>query len=296
MSNCFIHTEDLCFSYVDSDRKTENPALKGISVDIKKGEYVAVLGHNGSGKSTFAKLLNLILEPTSGKLVINGVDLTKEELTDELLLKLRRKVGMVFQNPDNQLVATIVEEDVAFGPENLGVPSDEIRIRVDEALESLGMSDYATHEPHRLSGGQKQRVAIAGIIAMMPQCIIFDESTAMLDPSGRREVLEAIRMLNRDFGITVINITHYMNEAAMAERVLVINDGTLLLDGTPDEIFAKHDLLRNVGLEVTQCAELIYAMRRAGIDVSGTTLSTPEGCADMIERAYRSAKEGRTNG
>ena len=292
MSHSFIHTEDLCFSYTDSDGKKESPALKGISVDIQKGEYVAVLGHNGSGKSTFAKLLNLILEPTSGKLVIDGVDLTEQELTDELLLQLRRKVGMVFQNPDNQLVATVVEEDVAFGPENLGIPQNEIRIRVDEALEAVGMSQYATHEPHRLSDGQKQRIAIAGVIAMMPQCIIFDESTAMLDPSGRRDVLDAIKMLNKEFGITVLNITHYMNEAALANRVLVINDGTLLLDGTPDEIFARQELLKEVGLEVPQCAELIYALRKEGIDIDGTSLSTPEGCAEMILRAYERSGRG----
>ena len=293
LSHSFIHTEDLCFSYTDSEGKKESPALKGISVDIQKGEYVAVLGHNGSGKSTFAKLLNLILEPTSGKLVIDGVDLTEQELTDDLLLQLRRKVGMVFQNPDNQLVATVVEEDVAFGPENLGIPQNEIRIRVDEALEAVGMSQYATHEPHRLSGGQKQRIAIAGVIAMMPQCIIFDESTAMLDPSGRRDVLDAIKMLNKEFGITVLNITHYMNEAALANRVLVINDGNLLLDGSPDEIFAQQDLLRDVGLEVPQCAELIYALKKEGIDIDGTALSTPEGCAEMILRAYeRSGKGG----
>lgn len=295
MSESFIHTENLCFSYTDSEGKKESPALKGISVDIKKGEYVAVLGHNGSGKSTFAKLLNLILEPTEGRLVIDGVDLTAQELTDELLLQLRRKVGMVFQNPDNQLVATIVEEDVAFGPENLGIPQNEIRIRVDEALASVGMSQYATHEPHRLSGGQKQRIAIAGVIAMMPQCIVFDESTAMLDPSGRHEVLDAIRMLNRDFGITVLNITHYMNEAALADRVLVINDGTLLLDGTPDEIFAQQALLEKVGLEVPQCAELIYALRKAGVSIEGDALSTPEGCAEMILRAYQN-KGGASHG
>ena len=296
LSESFIHTENLCFSYLDSDGKRESPALKGISVDIRKGEYVAVLGHNGSGKSTFAKLLNLILEPTGGKLVIDGVDLTASELTDEVLLQLRRKVGMVFQNPDNQLVATIVEEDVAFGPENLGIPPAEIRIRVDEALEAVGMTSYAKHEPHRLSGGQKQRVAIAGIIAMMPQCIIFDESTAMLDPNGRKEVLDTIRMLNRDFGITVLNITHYMNEAALADRVLVINDGLLLLDGTPDEIFAQRDLLEKVGLEVPQCAELIHRLRALGIPVNGSALSTPEGCAAMIEEAYRKHEGGKSHG
>ena len=295
MAQSFIHTENLCFSYVDSEGKKESPALKGISVDIRKGEYVAVLGHNGSGKSTFAKLLNLILEPTDGKLVIDGVDLTAQEIDDDLLLLLRRKVGMVFQNPDNQLVATIVEEDVAFGPENLGIPQNEIRIRVDEALEAVGMSQYATHEPHRLSGGQKQRIAIAGVIAMMPQCIIFDESTAMLDPSGRKDVLNTIKMLNQEFGITVLNITHYMNEAALADRVLVINDGTLLLDGTPDEIFAQQTLLEEVGLEVPQCTELIYALRKAGVAVDGDTLSTPEGCAEMILRAYEQ-KGGTSHG
>ncbi|MBQ8431941.1 MAG: energy-coupling factor transporter ATPase [Clostridia bacterium] len=292
MSESFIHTENLCFSYLDSEGKRESPALKGISVDIKKGEYVAVLGHNGSGKSTFAKLLNLILEPTGGRLVIDGTDLTEKELNDDLLLQLRRKVGMVFQNPDNQLVATIVEEDVAFGPENLGIPPAEIRIRVDEALEAVGMTRYAKHEPHRLSGGQKQRIAIAGIIAMMPQCIIFDESTAMLDPNGRKEVLDTIRMLNRDYGITVLNITHYMNEAALADRVLVINDGLLLLDGTPDEIFAQRDLLERVGLEVPQCADLIYRLRSLGVSLEGSAISTPEGCAAMIEAAYKKQQEG----
>ncbi len=296
MAQPFIHTEKLCFSYTDNDGKPESPALRGISVDIQKGEYVAVLGHNGSGKSTFAKLLNLILEPTSGKLVIDGVDITGQTISEELLLSLRRKVGMVFQNPDNQLVATIVEEDVAFGPENLGIPQNEIRIRVDEALAAVGMSDFASHEPHRLSGGQKQRIAIAGVIAMMPQCIIFDESTAMLDPSGRKDVLSAIRMLNDEFGITVLNITHYMNEAALADRVLVINDGVLLMDDTPDRVFARRSELLDAGLEVTQCAELIYAMREAGISVEGSNLSTPEGCAEMIARAYRKQKGGKACG
>ncbi|MBR3894736.1 MAG: energy-coupling factor transporter ATPase [Clostridia bacterium] len=282
MSEAYIHTEELCFSYVDADGRSENRALNGISVDIQKGEYVAVLGHNGSGKSTFAKLLNLILEPTSGRLVIDGVEMTGRELSDEEVLQLRRKVGMVFQNPDNQLVATIVEEDVAFGPENLGVPHPELRERVDGALSAVDMTDFAQHEPHRLSGGQKQRVAIAGIIAMMPECIIFDESTAMLDPIGRKEVLDAIRMLNRERGITVLNITHYMNEAAMADRILVISDGRLLMDGTPDEIFARRDELQEAGLEVPQCAALIHRLREAGIPIEGDRISTVEGCADMI--------------
>lgn len=286
MSEIYIHTEDLCFSYSEGEGKKPHPALDGVSVDIREGEYVAVLGHNGSGKSTFAKLLNLILTPTSGRLVIGGVELTGRELDDEEILALRRNVGMVFQNPDNQLVATMVEEDVAFGPENLGVPQPELRRRVDDALEAVGMREYAQHEPHRLSGGQKQRVAIAGVIAMMPKCIIFDESTAMLDPSGRREVLDTIRMLNRENGITVLNITHYMNEAAMADRVIVINDGRLLMDGTPDEIFARRDELQAVGLEVPQCAALIHGLRQAGIELEGEGISTPEGCAEILCRAY----------
>lgn len=285
MADIYIHTEDLCFSYRDSNGKEEHPALRGISVDIREGEYVAVLGHNGSGKSTFAKLLNLILEPTHGKLVIDGKELTGKELTDDEVLQLRRNVGMVFQNPDNQLVATIVEEDVAFGPENLGVPQPELRKRVDDAIEAVGMTQYARHEPHRLSGGQKQRIAIAGVIAMMPKCIIFDESTSMLDPNGRREVLETIRMLNRDYGITVLNITHYMNEAAEADRVIVINDGLLLMDGTPDEVFARRKELQAVGLEVPQCAALIHELRALGITVEGEALSTPQGCAEMLMRA-----------
>ena len=286
MSDIYIHTENLSFSYTDGDGKLEHPALDGVSVDIRKGEYVAVLGHNGSGKSTFAKLLNLILEPTAGKLVIDGVELTGRELSDDEVLQLRRNVGMVFQNPDNQLVATIVEEDVAFGPENLGVEHPELRKRVDDALSAVGMTEYSQHEPHRLSGGQKQRVAIAGVIAMMPKCIIFDESTAMLDPVGRREVLETIRMLNREQGITVLNITHYMNEAAMADRIIVINDGKLLLDGTPNEIFAQRELLLRVGLEVPQCAALIHELRDAGLALDGEDIASDEGCAEILLRAF----------
>ena len=287
MSENFIHAENLYFSYKDGEGREENPALRGISLDIKKGEYVAVLGHNGSGKSTFAKLLNLLLEPTSGILQVAGIDLTSPDITDDTLLELRRNVGMVFQNPDNQLVATIVEEDVAFGPENLGIPLPELRDRVDHALETVGMTAYAGHEPHRLSGGQKQRIAIAGIIAMMPQCIVFDESTAMLDPSGRREVLETIKMLNQDHGITILNITHYMDEAALADRVIVIHDGQLMLDGTPDEVFAQRALLRRLGLEVPQCTELIYRLKECGIPVEGDQIASPENCANMIAKAFQ---------
>ena len=245
-----------------------------------------MLGHNGSGKSTFAKLLNYILEPTSGELIVNGLDLSRKDLTDEDILALRKNVGMVFQNPDNQLVATVVEQDVAFGPENLGVDHEELRKRVDFALETVGLTAYAKHEPHRLSGGQKQRVAIAGILAMMPQCVIFDESTAMLDPGGRREVLDTIRKLNCEYGMTVLNITHYMNEAAEADRIIVINDGALLMDGTPDQIFAQRDILNEVGLEVPQCAELIHNLRAAGINILGDTISSPEVCADILQKAF----------
>lgn len=287
-SEIYIHTEHLGFSYPGGDDPEPVPALRDVSVDIRRGEYVAVLGHNGSGKSTFAKLLNLMLEPTCGKLVIGGADLShSENLSEEELFRHRRKVGMVFQNPDNQLVATIVEEDVAFGPENLGVPNPELRERVDRALAVTGMSGYAHHEPHRLSGGQKQRVAIAGVIAMMPECVIFDESTAMLDPSGRRDVLGTVRMLNRDYGMTVLNITHYMNEAAQADRILVINDGSLYMDGTPDEIFARRDELLRVGLEVPQCTELIHRLRNAGITLSTEHISDMEGCADALTEALR---------
>lgn len=285
MSEIFIHAKDLSFSYTDEEGREENPALQSFSVDICRGEYVAVLGHNGSGKSTFAKLLNYILEPTAGELTVAGTDLSRKDLTDEDILNLRKNVGMVFQNPDNQLVATVVEQDVAFGPENLGVEREELRRRVDYALETVGMTAYAKHEPHRLSGGQKQRVAIAGILSMMPQCVVFDESTAMLDPGGRREVLDTIRKLNREHGMTVLNITHYMNEAAEADRIIVINDGKLLMDGTPDQIFAQRDVLHEVGLEVPQCAELIHALRAQGIQIDGETLSSPEACADLLQKA-----------
>lgn len=285
MSDIIIHAQNLSFSYTDEEGREENPALQNFSVDIRRGEYVAVLGHNGSGKSTFAKLLNYILEPTSGELIVNGLDLSRKNLSDQDILDLRKNVGMVFQNPDNQLVATIVEQDVAFGPENLGIERAELRRRVDSALKTVGMTAYAGHEPHRLSGGQKQRVAIAGILAMMPQCIVFDESTAMLDPGGRREVLDTIRKLNREQGMTVLNITHYMNEAAEADRIIVINDGRLLLEGTPDEVFAQRDVLTKVGLEVPQCAELIHALRAAGIQIDGNTLASPEACADLLQKA-----------
>ncbi|MBQ8356246.1 MAG: energy-coupling factor transporter ATPase [Clostridia bacterium] len=289
MAEILIHAKELWCSYEEDDRRV--PVLRGISLDIARGEYVAILGHNGSGKSTFAKLLNGILEPEAGELVVAGTNLASPDLTDDDIYALRREVGMVFQNPDNQLVATIVEEDVAFGPENLGVPSAEIRRRVDDALATVGMSDYAGHEPHRLSGGQKQRVAIAGLIAMMPSCMIFDESTAMLDPAGRREVIETFEKLNREQGITVLTITHYMNEAARADRVIVIDDGKILADGTPHEIFADPGRLIAAGLDVPQCTSLIHALRAEGVALEGEPI-TPEECADLLCRALEGKKHG----
>ncbi len=283
MREAFIHTKDLCYAYSD-ENGVKQPVLRGITLDIARGEYVAILGHNGSGKSTFAKLLNMILEPDSGELFVAGRDLTSEELTEDDFYALRREVGMVFQNPDNQLVATIVEEDVAFGPENLGVPSGEIRARVDAALATVGMTEYARHEPHRLSGGQKQRVAIAGILAMEPTCIILDEATAMLDPAGRKEVIETVEQLNRDKGITVLSITHHMNEAARADRVIVIDDGVVIMDGTPREVFSKPEKLLRAGLDVPQCTSLVHALRAQGVALDGDPV-TAEECADLICRA-----------
>ncbi|MBO5898351.1 MAG: energy-coupling factor transporter ATPase [Clostridia bacterium] len=292
MSQPFIHTEHLSYSYEDGADAKQMPVLHDVSLDVARGEYIAIIGHNGSGKSTFAKLLNLVLEPTDGKILIDGQDITSPDMTDDDLLALRRKVGMVFQNPDNQLVATVVEEDIAFGPENLGVPSAEIRARVDEALAAVGMTEYARHEPHRLSGGQKQRVAIAGIIAMMPDCMIFDESTAMLDPLGRREVLEVMERLHRERGITVITITHHMDEAARADRIVVLDDGRVLRDGTPEQIFSEPELLMEIGLDVPQSAALVHRLRKAGLSLDGE-VGTPEACVETICRAF-AAREHNT--
>ena len=286
MNEYIIETEKLGFTYTDNDDEMlsgvgDVPALSDVSIKIKRGEYVAVLGHNGSGKSTLAKLLNLILTPTVGKIYIDGRDVTSDDFTEDDLFDVRRKVGMVFQNPDNQLVATVVEEDVAFGPENLGLPREEIRRRVNSALHLVGMQDYIRHAPHKLSGGQKQRVAIAGIIAMKPDVIIFDESTAMLDPLGRREVVDVMERLNREEGITVLNITHYMEEAARADRVIVINDGKIALDGTPYEVFAEVDKLHSIGLESPQGMELVRALRDAGHNVKGKSLTESE-CIEAL--------------
>ena len=270
MSKEIIRTEGLGFVYDDdsSVKRETIPALDDVNISIAEGEYVAVLGHNGSGKSTFAKLLNLILTPTVGKIFIDGCDITAEDFSEDDVFEIRKKIGMVFQNPDNQLVATVVEEDVAFGPENLGLPREEIRRRVTESLCLVDMQEYTHHAPHKLSGGQKQRVAIAGIIAMKPKVIIFDESTAMLDPLGRREVVGIMERLNREEGITIINITHYMEEAARADRVIVVNDGRLLLDGTPKDVFSNVELLHSIGLEAPQTIELQHALKSYGVDIS----------------------------
>ncbi len=287
----FIHVEDLSYAYVGEDEKPI-PVLDHISLDIREGEYVAILGHNGSGKSTFAKMLNLVVEDytyAEGKIYIDGMDIMSPDMTDDDVLNLRRAVGMVFQNPDNQLVATIVEEDVAFGPENIGIPHPELRERVDRALAAVGMTEYAHHEPHRLSGGQKQRVAIAGIIAMMPRCMIFDESTAMLDPVGRREVVETMEQLNREQGITVLSITHYMDEAARADRVIVLSDGKVVLDGKPEEVFSRGDILHRVGLELPQCTAVSQYLKARGIPLDGV-LNMPEQCADAIARAWKNGQ------
>jgi len=287
----FIKVENLNFSY-ENEYGEKIPAVKNISFTIERGTFVAVLGHNGSGKSTLAKLMNMILTPDSGKIYIDGRDITDEALLEDedAVAEVRRDIGMVFQNPDNQLVATIVEEDVAFGPENMGVEPSEIRRRVDEALAVVGMTEFARHSPHQLSGGQKQRIAIAGIIAMLPSCIIFDESTAMLDPSGRDEVMKTIQMLNKEKGITVLHITHNMNEAVIADRVMVVSDGGIVLDGTPREVFSEVEMLHSVGLDVPQTTELIWELAREGVDIKGFALDEDEG-ADVLMKLFEKGKD-----
>ena len=277
-----IKTENLCFDYIlrDDDGKIieQSTALRNINLSVPEGQFLAVLGHNGCGKSTLAKHFNAILTPTSGKVTVDGIDTADEDR----LFDIRQTVGMVFQNPDNQLVATIVEEDVAFAPENLGVPPEEIRVRVDDALKQVDMYEFREHAPHQLSGGQKQRIAIAGIIAMQPRCIVMDEPTAMLDPKGRREVMKTIKRLNREHGITVILITHYMDEAAQADRVVVMDNGSVLMDDVPKNIFARADELRAVGLDVPQGTELCGMLRKKGINISKEIIFEDE-CAAAIE-------------
>lgn len=269
-----IRFENVDFKYKTDDNSEDVTVLSNFNLSIERGSFVALLGHNGSGKSTVAKLTNGILFPNSGRVLVDGV----EVCDDDSIFDIRKKVGMVFQNPDNQIVASIVEEDVAFGVENLGVPSDECRKRVDAALKRVGMYAYKDKAPHKLSGGQKQRVAVAGIIAMKPDCIVLDEPTAMLDPSGRKEVIETIKMLNQEEGITIILITHYMDEAVQADRVIVIDNGVVNLDGTPNEVFKNIDRLKAMGLDVPQPAELIHNMNFK----TDKTILNADDCADYI--------------
>lgn len=292
--NEFIKAVGVKCLYKD-DSGRDAVALENINLEINRGEYIAIIGRNGSGKSTLAKLFNMILDPAEGTITVDGVDITSPELDEAAMLDVRRKIGMVFQNPDNQLVATIVEEDIAFGPENLGVPSAELRRRVDEALATVGMTEYAHHEPHRLSGGQKQRVAIAGVLAMQPDCIILDESTAMLDPRGRAEVMDTVERLNRENGMTVIMITHYMNEAVRAGRIIMLDNGHIIKDAPPREIFSDPALLRRYGLDVPQSVALVEKMRRHGISIPGDPI-TPEECALAIKTALddKTNKKGRS--
>ena len=277
-----LQTEQLEYAYPAEEGKTPRLALGGVDLNIEKGSFVVVLGHNGSGKSTLAKHFNAVLLPTGGKVWVEGMDTADEAL----LLEIRRRVGMVFQNPDNQIVANVVEEDVAFAPENLGVPPEEIRRRVDEALAVVGMEKFVRHAPHLLSGGQKQRVAIAGVIAMEPECIVLDEATAMLDPMGREEVLSTAHRLNREKGITVILITHHMNEAEEADRIIVMNDGQVAMDGSPQEVFCQVEKLRALGLTVPDTVELLYELRQSGWDVPLDAL-TVEACADAVAAAMK---------
>lgn len=276
-----IKTQDLAFTYPGTEDQVNTRALRGVDVTIERGSFVVILGHNGSGKSTLAKTFNAVLLPSGGKVYVEGMD----TMDESFLLEIRRRVGMVFQNPDNQIVANVVEEDVAFAPENLGVPSAEIRKRVDDALEAVGMTQFVKHAPHLLSGGQKQRIAIAGVLAMKPECIVLDEATAMLDPIGRREVLAAVEKLNREQGITVVLITHHMNEAEHADRVIVMNDGLVVMDGKPREVFTRKKELEDIGLAVPDTVSLLFSLREAGMDVPVDAITVEE-CADAIAKNF----------
>ncbi|NFG42219.1 energy-coupling factor transporter ATPase [Clostridium botulinum] len=274
MNQEMVNCTDVCFKYIRNEEgaREEKYALKNVNLKVKKGEFLVVLGHNGSGKSTIAKHMNALLTPSSGTVIVDSLSTSEENN----LWEIRSRAGMVFQNPDNQLVATIVEEDVAFGPENLGVEAKEIRRRVDESLEKVGMSEYKRHAPHLLSGGQKQRIAIAGILAIQPKCIIFDEPTAMLDPSGRKDVLKTIKDINKNYGITIVLITHYMDEAAQADRIVVMDGGEVKMEGTPKKIFPQVEMMKNIGLDVPQVTELTYELRKEGIDIPKEILNVDE--------------------
>lgn len=281
MTENILEFQNVSFRYEGSSEKEQLPlAVRDVSFAVKKGDFVAVLGHNGSGKSTLAKLSNSILLPESGKVLVNGMDTADESLSYDI----RRTVGVVFQNPDNQIVASVVEEDVAFGPENLGVPPEEIRKRVDNALKAVGMYEYRKHEPHKLSGGQKQRVAIAGMIAMLPECIVLDEPTAMLDPRGRKEVMDTILKLNREMGMTVVFITHFMEEAVRASRVIVMDNAEILMDGTPREVFRQADRVKAAGLDVPKPAELARALQKRGVPMPDDILTASEFTEYFLKR------------
>ena len=280
-----IRTDALSFSYPVEEGQRRTTALEDVTLSIEKGSFVVVLGHNGSGNSTLAKHFNAVLRPSGGAVYVEGMN-TQDE---DLLLEIRRRVGMVFQNPDTQIVANVVEEDVAFAPENLGVPTAEIRRRVDDALAAVGMTEFARHAPHLLSGGQKQRVAIAGVIAMEPECIVLDEATAMLDPAGRREVLDTVHRLNRQRGITVVHITHHMSEAEDADRVIVMNDGVVAMDGTPRDIFSRVEELRSLGLAAPDTVELLHRLNGHGMSLPLTAITVDE-CARAIFQALHGAE------
>ncbi len=273
-----IKAENLSYEYIkvtETEKGTKEEkilALNHVNLSIEQGSFVAVLGHNGSGKSTFAKHINALVRPTEGVLWVNGYDTQNEEL----IWDIRQSAGMVFQNPDNQLVATVVEEDIAFGPENMGVPSEQIRKRVEDALNAVGMLEYKQHSPAKLSGGQKQRIAIAGVLAMKPKCIVFDEPTAMLDPVGRKDVMNTILQLNKEEGMTIVLITHYMDEAVKAEKVFVIDDGNMVLEGTPKEVFPQVETLKSYGLDVPQVTETAYELKKMGISISQDILTVEE--------------------
>lgn len=277
MENPIVQIDDVHYVYKNREHLADLTAIDGVTLSIERGSFVAVLGHNGSGKSTLAKNLNVTLVPTSGKILVENMDTSDENL----IFKIRSKAGMVFQNPDNQIVATVVEEDVAFAPENMGLPQEEIRRRVDSSLEAVGMSAFKTHAPHLLSGGQKQRIAIAGVLAMQPDIIVLDEPTAMLDPAGREEVMTAIQSLRETNGMTIILITHHMDEAALADRVVVMEDGKVISDATPQEIFSQVDKMRETGLGVPQTVEILYELQKSGADLDINAL-TVEDCAGRI--------------
>ena len=281
MRDAMIKCSNVSFKYINNTegKNEEKYALKNVNLEVKKGEFLVILGHNGSGKSTIAKHINALITPSEGTVIVDGLDTSNPEV----LWDIRAKAGMVFQNPDNQLVATIVEEDVAFGPENLGIDPAEIRKRVDDSLEKVGMSEYKRHAPHLLSGGQKQRVAIAGILAIEPECIIFDEPTAMLDPSGRKEVLNNIKYLNKEHGMTIILITHYMDEAAQADRIIVMDGGSIKMEGTPREIFPQVERMKTIGLDVPQVTELAYELKKAGININEKILNVDEMVEELCQ-------------